>query len=138
MNAADAAGGKNFDSGSMRNPHRRRHSRRPIPAPRDCDSNVPRAQFLHIVVIGDALALRLIEAHVQLSGEHCYGCRRRALSSDDLFDGDGGFEVLRPRQSVRDDRRFERNECLILFKGRFSFVTCLRTRLHGLFEKYAT
>jgi hypothetical protein len=53
MNSADAAGCKDFQSGTMRNPDRGSDCRGAVPTSRDCDRYIASADLSDVVAIGE-------------------------------------------------------------------------------------
>src|SRR6185437_17127151 len=102
MNAADAAGRKNFDACTMSDPRRRSYGRRTVPASSHCDGDVARADLFDVTAVRERVDLIVVESDRWLAVDD--GDRRgnRAPFTNNVLQTMRSLQVLGARQAVRD------------------------------------
>ena len=109
VDAAQTAGGEDPDAGVVGDERRRCDGGGTAAAARQHDREVAHAQ-LGQVLGGDALQLVIGEPGLELAVEHRDGGGHDVGFDQQLLEPSGSGEVLWLRQSVRDDRRLQRND----------------------------
>ena len=66
------------------------------------------------------------EPHIRFAGKHCNRRGHASAIPDRLFHCNGRLEILRVRQAVGDDRRFQCDDWRLSAKG----VLYIRTDMH--------
>src|SRR6185295_4273935 len=108
----DSTGGEYSYAGPVRDPHSGSDRGGSVPAFGDSDGDVSYAELVNIVALGYPLKLLLREPDSDRSFDYCDGRWDRSRSADFCFETDRGLDVLRPRQAMCDDGRFERHHRL--------------------------
>ena len=129
MDAADAAGGEDFDSRQLRHEHCRgdRRSRRAL-ARRDQGQIAPRGLDDAAGELAEALDLAVVEADLQRAVDNCDRRRNRAHRPHRLLDRARGFDILRIGHAMGDDGRFQSDQRLAARARAFD----LRREIHQI------
>jgi hypothetical protein len=117
VDAADAARGEDAEPGAARYPERPGDGRRAVLAARDRERQVAPADLAHALALGEPRELRRVEPDAQAPAEHGHGRRHSPALAHGLLQTPRRLEVLRARQPVRDDSRFERHDRAPLAHG---------------------
>src|SRR5439155_19849499 len=110
VHAADAAGRHHADAGLRRDLHGRGHCRRAEPAARDHWRDVARAHLRDSLLVREAGEERAVGADDGAARRDRDGRRCRAARAHLVLERDRRLEIQRPRETVRDDGRFERDD----------------------------
>ena len=134
MHAADAAGGKDLDSGHRRNHHRRGDRRRPVHALRHQHREVAAAGLgngcSRLAEIVDFFRCQTNLQPPADDGDGGGGC---AVFTDDLLHAQRGLHILRIRHAVGDDRGFQRHNRFAGGKRRGYFGIYVQILIHHVF-----
>ena len=134
MHAADAAGGKDLDSGHRRNHHRRGDRRRPVHALRHQHREVAAAGLgngcSRLAEIVDFFRCQTNLQPPADDGDGGGGC---AVFADDLLHAQRGLHILRIRHAVGDDRGFQRHNRFAGGKRRGYFGIYVQILIHHAF-----
>ena len=107
---ANAAGAEHADAVARGDPHRRRYGGSAGPAACDRDRQVAAREFVDVVAGGESLQLSRGQAGAQLAVHDGDSPRKRTVVASDLLQPLRGRQILRVRQAVGDEGRFESKE----------------------------
>jgi hypothetical protein len=109
MGAADAAGGEQADAGQVGQRHGGGDGGGGGFLVRDRGGEIAPARLEHVLRLGQIAQFRLIQADGRYPLEHGDGCRRRPFGAHRRLGRQRRLQVERPREPMRDQRRFQRH-----------------------------